>query len=501
MNKNLLLAAAVVLSVAAFAQVPNYVPIAGLQTWYGFNANGNDGSGNGNTLTNFGGLYAPDRFSTAGAAGQFLGSNQYQVVNSPSFSFGQNTTFSISFWFRKTAVGYGVLMMSGTTASGPFIWNFQTGNTDNLQFGTNRQGQAWTWAQATYATGTWTHVVGTYNMGLMTLYMNGVQVTTAVYPHAGATQAVYPLYIARGVGGGNSNALIDDIGIWNRVLSANEILDLHQGCGAQFTTQPTNQTGTIGAVALFSTATLGGSGTYSWQQNAGAGWLPITNSGQFSGATTAALTVNGLTLANNNLQVRCLVAQSTTCADTSNAATLSVCGEIAIQTNDTSVYINNTATFAAQHTDPNATFQWQEDAGSGFINLSNGGGYSGTTSGVLVIANVGMPYDQRLYRTIATSNTCTDTSLAAKLTVVNNIGLDDLKPQALLRLYPNPATHQITIEALGLQNNTPYEMYNLQGVCVKRGVLNQATVYLNDLPQGAYLLQIEGYRAVPFVKL
>jgi hypothetical protein len=335
----------------------------------------------------------------------------------------------------------------------------------------------------------------------MTIFVNGVQIITAVYPHSGATQATYPLYIGRGVGGGHSDALIDDVGIWNRVLTAGEILDLYQGCGAQFSGQPNNVTARTGGTTQFTATTTGTSSiNYAWQQNSGGGWTAVTNGGQFSGANTSTLTVNNLTLANDNLQLRCLAAQSASCADTSNPATLNVCGELLISTNDTSVFINSTARFELQHSDPNATYQWQEDAGSGFVNITNNATYTGANTSVLQISNVAMAQDQNRYRALVNSNSCADTSTPAKLTVINNIGLNDALARTF-RLYPNPAADFLVLEGAAVRSNAKFVIYNLQGVVVLEGSLADGQVAISGLAQGAYMLRVENLPAMSFVKI
>lgn len=51
---------------------------------------------------------------------------------------------------------------------------------------------------------------------------------------------------------------------------------------------------------------------------------------------------------------------------------------------------------------PILTYQWQEDNGSGFTNLSNGGIYSGTTTNTLSITGADQTMDGYLYRCVAT---------------------------------------------------------------------------------------------------
>ena len=76
--------------------------------------------------------------------------------------------------------------------------------------------------------GSWQHFIGTYNQSdnNMTLYKNGVQVDSETY--AGGTFTLDRLVI----GGNNAttnnwNGTIDELGIWDRVLTSGEITDLY----------------------------------------------------------------------------------------------------------------------------------------------------------------------------------------------------------------------------------------------------------------------------------
>jgi len=61
-------------------------------------------------------------------------------------------------------------------------------------------------------------------------------------------------------------------------------------------------------------------------------------------------------------------------------------------------------------------YQWQQNAGSGFVNITNGGVYSGATSNTLILTNPGTSMSGYLFR-CTTSGTCSDTSDAVTLTV------------------------------------------------------------------------------------
>jgi len=65
-----------------------------------------------------------------------------------------------------------------------------------------------------------------YNAGATILYKDNIAVATRTFNHTGVTSATLPLYIGRGVSGNYFNGKIDDVGIWNRCLTACQINDL-----------------------------------------------------------------------------------------------------------------------------------------------------------------------------------------------------------------------------------------------------------------------------------
>ena len=268
----------------ALAQIPSYVPVSGLQCYYPFNGNGNDASVLNNHLTNNGAVLTTDRFGTTDAAYNFNGSTQYLIRNTPSFTFSPTSTFTVSLWHnRNTSSVVGIPIMHASNAAGNFIWIFQTGAT-NMQFGTNKQQSAWIWAQSTSTTNIWTHIVLVYNAGAMTLYKDNVAVATGTFNHTGVTSTTLPLYVGRGIGGSYFNGKIDDIGIWNRCLSACEINDLFTATNTLTTVSagPDLYACNGGAVTLTGT----GAQTYSWTPN-------VANGSTFSPSINQAYTLTG----------------------------------------------------------------------------------------------------------------------------------------------------------------------------------------------------------------
>eukprot|EP01012_Entosiphon_sulcatum_P053366 TRINITY_DN7343_c0_g2_i1.p1 TRINITY_DN7343_c0_g2~~TRINITY_DN7343_c0_g2_i1.p1 ORF type:complete len:532 (+),score=25.85 TRINITY_DN7343_c0_g2_i1:129-1598(+) len=188
------------------------------------------------------------------------------------------------------------------------------------------------------------------------------------------------------------------------------------------TTQPTNQATCAGVNAVF-TATASGTGlNYEWQVNTGSGFAAISNSALYSGFTSNALTVLAPIAGMNGYQYR-LIVRSTMCPTlsfTSNTVTLTV---------NTSPVILNQPVAATTCSGSNAaftvvaagtalTYQWQENTGSGFANITNGGIYSNATTATLNLTGATATMNTYTYRCVI-SGTCIPavTTNAAALTV------------------------------------------------------------------------------------
>ncbi|MCX6269879.1 MAG: T9SS type A sorting domain-containing protein [Bacteroidetes bacterium] len=303
------------------AQTPYYVPANGLQAWYSFSGNINDGSGNGNNGINYSAVLTPDRHGTANSAYNFNGTTSYILVSTPSFTFDAAGSFTYSLWMKKVA-GTGPALMVGNSVADNFI-SLMGGGLSNFAFGTNKQALAWVWATCAHTLNVWDHYVGTYNAGVMNLYKNGVFQSTATYTYTGANAVNLPLYIGKDVTTEYFTGSLDDIGIWNRVLTSAEIQDLYNSCDLSVTTQPLNQTINLTDNATFNVATNYGVSTFQWQKAAGTVFQNLSNSTHYSGTNSAILHVINATFADNNSQFRCVVS-SGVCLDTSDVAILTV---------------------------------------------------------------------------------------------------------------------------------------------------------------------------------
>jgi len=175
--------------------------------------------------------------ATYNSSGGYDGSGAYQfdgvddfvnVVNAKSTS--SNEPLTVSAWFKvdgKCTAEYcvisrrlpanGWLLGSDNLAlKGNFSFNIYDGTNNPYTSAVN----------ATY--GVWYHVVGVYNLTHVNLYINGELKNSASTGSFIMPSSSDPIYIGRW-GSGYMNGSIDQVQIWNRALSASEILNLYNG--------------------------------------------------------------------------------------------------------------------------------------------------------------------------------------------------------------------------------------------------------------------------------
>lgn len=176
-----------------------------------------DSSGNGNTLTNTGGVtFGPGKI---GDAAVFNGTNDLSVA-----PFNAGTTFSFGCWMNTPALNdYDIILQQFAGAG------FYTMADGSMEFG-----DISTWNAASAAgvltINTWHHIVLVSNAGSGTLYVDGVVVATDninTLDLIDATDRPFGINGEPISGASPVGKLIDAVGIWNRALSNAEIALLY----------------------------------------------------------------------------------------------------------------------------------------------------------------------------------------------------------------------------------------------------------------------------------
>jgi len=333
--------------------VPNYVPTNGLVGWWSLNGNANDASVNGNNGTVIGANQTSDRFGNSNAAYDFNGINQYIVIpdnNSLSFT---NATYTLGYWvnIRTPILEAGpTICKYGTTFDfeyGNFIYNNHPIRNNSIRFenynlnGTCGINENELTNSVPYRNN-WHHLVSVHNgYNGASLYVDGILFSSNTTSNTSCTMGNGSGNLYFGFGGGWNqqfyfNGKLDDIGIWNRALTQQEITNLYNplNCANNTTITPQINSLSTGSVATFTATTTDPNPSYVWQSDFGQGFQTLNNFGSYSGTNTATLNINNIQLNNHTQPIR-VISISSNCIDTSNVAVINILDTCLVTVYDT----------------------------------------------------------------------------------------------------------------------------------------------------------------------
>lgn len=257
--------------------------------------------------------------------------------------------------------------------------------------------------------------------------------------------------------------------------------------------------------------------TYNWQLNKGAGFASVTNGATYAGANNDTLTVKSVTMSNNGQLYRCLV-NTRWCKDTSASAKLTTlfkaCTLITTQPSNASQTIGSDAKFSVAVNDTATKFTWHTDLDLGMQQLpAVNAKYVGANTKNLTVKSVALKNHQQSVKLIAFTNVCIDTSNTVKITIKDSciafksvkvtdtllvrfsVKVSSLDKGQLIKVYPNPAQNQLTIDNGNYSDFSGYtvNVYNSVGAVVYTQVINQK-VYTIDLKSwssvGVYRMEL-----------
>ena len=224
-----------------FAQVPSYVPTNGLVGYWPFNGNANDESGNGNNGTNNGATLTTDRNGNGNSAYDFDGTSNY--IKLPKItSLNDAASFTFSCW----------ILPEGSTGTRQFVlsrgFDYETGsffisqesesNSNKVRFSYNGYSNYNILSNQGYSIPyqNWQLLTVTKNGTTVNLYINSILISSStntanlfaldeflyIGSHWYSTQpgSYFPYYF---------NGKIDDVGIYNRALTQQEITAMYNG--------------------------------------------------------------------------------------------------------------------------------------------------------------------------------------------------------------------------------------------------------------------------------
>ena len=248
MKKILLVLTLALCASITFAQnIPSYVPTDGLVGYWPFNGNANDESGNNLNGTVNGANLTTDRFNTQNEAYSFAQNQEIYIPNTENLN---TYPLTISLWYNASSLEDGIAsnIFSKYVAA---AWNgFQivlsdcrnvsnNGTTVNNGYGVN----SWylrdynnrvigyygedPFLQQNISSNVWYHYVFTLDSTGGKIYLNGQLIDSHSWTgNSGASNNQF-LWKIGGFYNSWYNGKIDDIGIWNRALTQDEITNLY----------------------------------------------------------------------------------------------------------------------------------------------------------------------------------------------------------------------------------------------------------------------------------
>jgi len=218
---------AIITTTCFFAQIPSYVPTNGLDAYWGFENTTNDytlSSNNGTIVGSSG--FVDDRFGNVNSA---FGLTSSGDIICTSNSFNNIQIFSVSLWFKTQNQGFLFGSDNGKCTHANlwdrYIYIKSNGNAEFYVFNGTQQ---YCTASGNYKDNLWHHAVAVLSPNGMQLYIDGI--LSAQNNAVTSAQNYVGYWRVGGLQSGGNNTLIgnvDDIGIWNRALTQEEITNLH----------------------------------------------------------------------------------------------------------------------------------------------------------------------------------------------------------------------------------------------------------------------------------
>ena len=190
---------------------------SGSATWQDLSGNGNSGS-----LTN-----GPTFNGANGGSIQFDGSNDY--ISMRNF-IGNVTTFTVCHWINLSSNQTTRTIFSNYTGNG-WVTGISDGATNVIKF---YLGGATLYATYPLVINTWYHVCVTYNNGNPSIYINGILNNTTAGTISFSSLATNNDIGRLGDGRQYFNGKISNIQVYNRALSAAEVLQNYNASKSRF---------------------------------------------------------------------------------------------------------------------------------------------------------------------------------------------------------------------------------------------------------------------------
>jgi hypothetical protein len=226
------------------AQVPSYVPSDSLKGWWGFNGNANDQSGNGNNGTVNGATLTSDRFGNSNNSYGFNGSNNFISYNNIANLPIKNSSRTISLWFLLTPTsgyndGYSLISYGSKNVNGGLNDIFIKADPALIEFNAHSCYTDNNPGTINSFSSTWHHLIVKYDsvsIDSIDIRFDNLKIASTNH-NINQLKRLFTdsseMLIGKSVISYATefyfNGKIDDIGIWNRALTEQEITNLYNG--------------------------------------------------------------------------------------------------------------------------------------------------------------------------------------------------------------------------------------------------------------------------------
>ncbi|MBL0137485.1 MAG: T9SS type A sorting domain-containing protein [Bacteroidetes bacterium] len=235
--KNVYLLLCFIISLSSYAQLPSYVPTNGLVAYYPFDGNANDVSGSNNNGSVNGATLTLDHLGNANSAYHFDGNGQYiEVPHSTSLDFSTNQ-ISLSFWVKVESFptgGFSDILISKQSGSGTSQSGLNVAQSGQNVLGLLVSSGSGNFGGANVPSNTsnynvFHHVVLVFESGTGTAYLDGSLIISSTGTATIGANTV-PMLFGKAnwvnVNADPFNGVLDDVGIWNRALTQQEVSNL-----------------------------------------------------------------------------------------------------------------------------------------------------------------------------------------------------------------------------------------------------------------------------------
>lgn len=223
--------------------LPPYTPSEGLVAWYNLNGNELDAGPNALHGVPDGVQPAPDRFGNPGMAVNFPGASSIDLSNSELFMLDTAGTFSawMNFAADPTYLQSGNPILGRNADNSVYGFSFgPVASSGSFVTTLGLSGSNYLLYETEVDLTGWVHVTSTFSAASdeFTFYVNGVPAFTEPFLAENLIHPVCNTYIGKFRGTAGNCACqyytgdLDEIGIWNRALTAEEVLILSSGAVA-----------------------------------------------------------------------------------------------------------------------------------------------------------------------------------------------------------------------------------------------------------------------------